>query len=83
MLSHQRVMFGKPIAMRGRSSSGAGDAWVILAEVLLASVAGSLHQFKPPPLIPVLMDAYRIAYDRANDRGERDQLRDRDEKQRL
>jgi predicted MFS family arabinose efflux permease len=46
--------------MRERPSSGAGYAWVILTVVLLASVAGSLNQFKPPPLIPVLMDAFRI-----------------------
>ncbi len=62
-------MIGKPVAMRERPSSGAGDAWVILTVVSLASVAGSLNQFKPPPLIPVLMDAVRIAYDRAKDRA--------------
>ena len=53
-------MIGKPAAMRERPSSGAGFAWVILTVVLLASVAGSLNQFKPPPLIPVLTDAFRI-----------------------
>ncbi len=46
--------------MRERPSQGTGYAWVILTVVLLASVAGSLNQFKPPPLIPVLMDAFRI-----------------------
>jgi predicted MFS family arabinose efflux permease len=60
MMSHQEFMIGKPAATRERPSSGAGFAWVILIVVLLASVAGSLNQFKPPPLIPVLTDAFRI-----------------------
>ena len=81
-MSDQGVMIGKPVAMLERPSSGAGDAWVILPVVFLANGAGSLHQGKPPPLTPVLMAAFRIAYDRAKDRGQRDQLRDRDENQR-
>ena len=44
-----------------RSASAAAHyAWVILTVVWLASVAASLNQFKVPPLIPVLMDAFRL-----------------------
>lgn len=40
--------------------ASAGFAWVVLASVLLASVAVSLNQFKVPPLMPVLVDALGI-----------------------
>lgn len=35
-------------------------AWVILLVVFLASVAAPLNQFKVPPLLPVLMEAFRL-----------------------
>ena len=35
-------------------------AWAILAVDWLASVATSLNLFRVPPLIPVLMDAFRL-----------------------
>jgi len=35
-------------------------AWVILFVVFLASVAAPLNQFKVPPLMPVLMDAFQL-----------------------
>ncbi len=35
-------------------------AWVILLVVYLASVAAPLNQFKVPPIMPVLMDAFQI-----------------------
>ena len=60
MVSLQGVKIGNSVAMRERPSSGAGYAWVILAVVWLASVAASLNQFKVPPLIPMLMDAFRL-----------------------
>ena len=34
--------------------------WVVVAVVVLASVSASLNQFKVPPLVPVLMDAFGI-----------------------
>ncbi len=37
-----------------------GYAWVILLVVFLASVAAPLNQFKVPPLMPVLMEAFRL-----------------------
>jgi MFS family permease len=37
-----------------------GYAWVILAVVFLAGVAGPLNQFKVPPLMPVLIDAFHM-----------------------
>lgn len=35
-------------------------AWVILAVVFLASIAAPLNQSKVPPLMPVLMEAFRL-----------------------
>ena len=35
-------------------------AWVILAVVYLASVAGAFNQFKIPPIMPVLMETFQI-----------------------
>ena len=49
-----------PELERERVPAIPGYAWVILSVVLLASVAASLNQFKAPPLIPVLIDAFRI-----------------------
>src|SRR5687768_12926454 len=45
------MVIGKLAVMRERLSSGAVYAWVILTVVLLASVAGSVNQFKPPLVI--------------------------------
>ena len=35
-------------------------AWVILAVVYLASVVAPFNQFKVPPIMPVLMDEFKI-----------------------
>lgn len=35
-------------------------AWVVLAVVFLASVAAPLNQFKVPPVMPVLMETFRV-----------------------
>jgi predicted MFS family arabinose efflux permease len=43
-----------------KTSAVAGYAWVILLVVFLASVAAPLNQFKVPPLMPVLMEAFRL-----------------------
>jgi len=40
-------------------------AWVILLVVFLASVAAPLNQFKVPPLMPVLMDTFRLSLSQA------------------
>jgi MFS family permease len=40
-----------------RSSTNAATAWVILAVLLLFSIAAPLNQFKVPPIMPLLMDA--------------------------
>jgi predicted MFS family arabinose efflux permease len=42
-----------------------GYAWVILLVAFLASVAAPLAQFKVPPLLPVLMDAFRLSLSQA------------------
>jgi MFS family permease len=39
--------------------------WIILLVVLLASVAAPLNQFKVPPLMPLLMDTFRLPAGRA------------------
>jgi MFS family permease len=44
----------------GRTPAVTGYAWVILFVVFVASVAAPLNQFKVPPLMPVLMDAFRL-----------------------
>ncbi len=59
-MSQQKASLGAPASAMERSPSATGYAWVILTVVLLASVAASLNQFKVPPLIPVLMDAFRL-----------------------
>src|SRR6516162_9593375 len=38
----------------------AAYAWVILAVVFLAGVAGPVNQFKVPPVMPVLIDAFHM-----------------------
>jgi predicted MFS family arabinose efflux permease len=40
-------------------------AWVILVVVYLASVVAPFNQFKVPPLIPVLMEAFQISLTQA------------------
>ena len=40
-------------------------AWVILLVAFLASVAAPLNQFKVPPLMPVLMDAFQLSLSQA------------------
>lgn len=43
-----------------KTSAVASYAWVILLIVFLASVAAPLNQFKVPPLMPVLMETFRL-----------------------
>ncbi|MHB1135085.1 MAG: MFS transporter [Chloroflexota bacterium] len=46
-----------------RATAGAGEraAWLILAVLLLFSVAAPLNQFKVPPIMPVLMSDLRLS----------------------
>jgi nitrate/nitrite transporter NarK len=43
-----------------KSATVPGYAWVILLVAFLASVAAPLAQFKVPPVLPVLMDAFQL-----------------------
>jgi nitrate/nitrite transporter NarK len=43
-----------------KSTTVPGYAWVILLVAFMASVAAPLAQFKVPPLLPVLMDTFRL-----------------------
>lgn len=45
---------------KSKTSTVAGYAWVVLLVVFLASVAAPLNQFKVPPLMPVLMETFRL-----------------------
>jgi MFS family permease len=40
-------------------------AWFVLAILLLFSIAAPLNQFKVPPIMPVLMDAFKLSVGRA------------------
>jgi hypothetical protein len=66
---HQGVKIEKPAAMQERTSSGTGDTWVILTVISPATVTGAWNQFRAPPFNSVLLDAFRIAYDRTRDRA--------------
>lgn len=50
---------GRDVAVAAPASA-ARYGWVVVAVVVLASVAASLNQFKVPPLVPVLMDAFGL-----------------------
>lgn len=49
-----------PKLLKPKAPAVAGYAWVILVVVFLASVAAPLNQFKVPPLMPVLMETFRL-----------------------
>ncbi len=53
-------LIGEPPSVRDESISVDRYAWVILLVVFLAGVAAPLNQFKVPPLLPVLMEAFRL-----------------------
>jgi MFS family permease len=46
--------------MKDKAISVPGYAWIILLVVFLASVAGPVNQFKVPPLMPVLIETFRL-----------------------
>jgi MFS family permease len=37
-------------------------AWVVLFSIYIATLAAPLNQFKVPPLMPILMDAFKLSY---------------------
>ena len=59
-MSQQDALIGEEAPSRANASPVAGYAWVILVVVWLAGVAAALNLFKVPPLIPVLMESYRL-----------------------
>jgi MFS family permease len=59
MTSAPAVSMSKPAA------NPSAYAWVILAVVCIASVASALNQFKVPPVLPVLSQAFNISLSNA------------------
>jgi MFS family permease len=59
-MNYQDKVIGEPVSPKKTSISLARYAWVILFVVFLASVAAPLNQFKVPPLMPVLMEAFQL-----------------------
>ncbi len=52
-------------APASRPFPGARTAWLVLAALLLFSIAAPLNQFKVPPLLPVLMQVLNLSVGRA------------------
>ena len=48
-----------------RPASGERLAWLVLAVVLLFSIAAPLNQFKVPTIVPVFMQAFAISVGQA------------------
>ncbi len=48
-----------------RPTRGDGGAWLVLAVLLLFSIAAPLNQFKVPPIMPVLMASLKISVGQA------------------
>jgi predicted MFS family arabinose efflux permease len=59
-MNYQDKVIEEPVSPKKTSISLARYAWVILFAVFLASVAAPLNQFKVPPLMPVLMEAFQL-----------------------
>lgn len=59
-MNYQEKIMGEAAAVKDKSISVPSYAWVILLVVFLASVAAPLNQFKVPPLVPVLLEAFRL-----------------------
>ncbi|MFZ5809726.1 MAG: MFS transporter [Chloroflexota bacterium] len=51
--------------MTSKITNATAYAWVILAAVYLASIAAPLHQYKAPPIMPVLMNQFQISLTQA------------------
>lgn len=54
-------MSGQTSHPSGQSGNTARTAWLILAVLLLFSIAAPLNQFKVPPIMPVLMDVLGLS----------------------
>jgi len=48
-----------------RAASRERTAWIVLAILLLFSIAAPLNQFKVPPILPILMNAFQLSVGRA------------------
>jgi predicted MFS family arabinose efflux permease len=59
-MSYQDKVIGEPLSPKKTAISTDRYAWVILFVVSLASVAAPLNQFKVPPLMPMLMQAFQL-----------------------
>jgi len=59
-MNYREKIMGEPTLGKDKSISVVSYAWVILLVVFLASVAAPLNQFKVPPLVPVLMETFRL-----------------------
>ena len=55
----------QPPLPESRAPGRGRQAWIVLIVLLLFSVAAPLNQFKVPPIMPVLMDAFALAVGRA------------------
>jgi nitrate/nitrite transporter NarK len=59
-MSQENTILVRPATVKDRAAAVPGYAWVVLFVVFLASVAAPLNQFKVPPLMPVLMETFRL-----------------------
>ncbi len=53
-------MLAPKLPSNWRGASPTGYAWVVLFVVFLVSVAAPLNQFKVPPMMPLLMESFRL-----------------------
>ncbi len=53
------------IPLERRAAGRGRQAWIVLTVLLLFSIAAPLNQFKVPPIMPVLMDAFALTVGRA------------------
>jgi predicted MFS family arabinose efflux permease len=59
-VSQERIVEDGPAGAEDKAAAVPSYAWVILLVVFLASVAAPLNQNKVPPLMPLLMEAFRL-----------------------
>ncbi len=53
------------ITLEGRAPRRGRQAWIVLIVLLLFSIAAPLNQFKVPPIMPVLMEAFSLTVGRS------------------
>lgn len=54
-------MSEQTVSTRKEAAKAPAYAWVILVVVFLASVAAPLNQFKVPPIMPILIEAFKLS----------------------